>query len=126
MKIDVFATNHSHLLKRGLNVYTKQIKANSKNIANIDNPNYIRARTNFSEELKAAKEKGGLVGTHQRHILKPHYKSKLRPLGSRKKEQVNINQEMSELAENQIRYNFAANSIKRHYAGLLKSIKGRI
>jgi len=125
MNINIFKTNHSSLLKNGLNVHTKQIRANSKNIANIDNPNYSRARTNFSDELIAAKQKTGLTGTSEKHILKPHYKSKL-GLQTYQKKKVKLNQEMSELAENQIRYNFASTGLRKYYAGLNKSIRGRI
>lgn len=126
MKLNLFNTNHGHLLKKSLNVYTKQIRANSKNIANIDNPNYRRAKTNFSEELTSAQEKARLKVTNKKHILKPIYKNKIGDPGNLKKEKVNLNKEMGELAENQIRYNFSSNSLRRYYAGLKKSISGRL
>lgn len=125
MKFDIFNTNKANLLKNGLNVYTKQVQNNAKNIANIDNPTYNRAKTDFSDELVAAKEKARLKATNNKHILKPHYQPKM-GIKERSKNEVDLNKEMSQLAENQIRYNFASRVIRKHYAGLKKSISGRI
>ena len=126
MKMYLFNTHHSHQLKQGLNVYTKQIRANSKNIANIDNPNFKRSRSDFSEELAVAKKTARLRATNSKHILRPNFNSRLPGLNNQKNKEVNLNREMGELAQNQIRYKFATNTLQKHYVGLMKSIRGKV
>jgi len=126
MKISLFNTQHAKLMKNALDVYAKQIRGNAENIANIDRPGYVRKRTNFAEELQAARSQSGLNTTHQKHISHPHYSQESKASGSSEKNSVDLTQEMSELAENQIRHEFVSKTLAKYYMGLKRSIRGQL
>ena len=119
----IFSTENSVLMKKSLDVYTKQHEAIAENIANADNPDFERTKTDFANMLKDTVERT-LRATDERHIAEPETPER-RGLAGNKKEEIDITREMSELAENQIRYDFAARVLRKNYQLLNMSIAGR-
>ena len=119
----IFNTPNIALLKKSLDVYTKQHEAIAKNIANANNSAYKPEKTDFSELLKNNMEHA-LKTTNPRHIA--HTQEPERELDNNGAEKtVDISREMGELAENQIRYDFASRALNRTYRGLFGAITGK-
>ncbi|APF18214.1 flagellar basal body rod protein FlgB [Caldithrix abyssi] len=120
----IFELQNLNLLKKSLDVYTRQHEAIAKNIANANNPNYKRVNTDFSSELKARLE--GVLKTEKAgHIAMPtQVHSKLSEKDAAQKE-VDLTREMGALAENQIRFEFASKVLAGNYRLLSQSITGR-
>jgi flagellar basal-body rod protein FlgB len=124
MEIDIFGTNSKKLVKQAIDVYNKQHNAISKNIANVNDPLYKRVKTDFSEELKLAQQNAPLKSSSDKHITQPHYTATLFPQENGR-DRVEITKEMADLAENQIRNEFATKRLSRIFSKLQLSIKGR-
>jgi len=125
MEVDIFGTRHKSMVKNSVDVYNKQHKAIAKNIANVNDPYYKKVKTNFSEELTLAQQQTSpLKNSNEKHIMQPHYKATLFPddngLGK-----VDVTKEMADLAENQIRNEFATKRLARMFKQIELSIKGR-
>lgn len=118
----IFNAQGLQLVKKSLNVYTKQHEAIAKNIANANNDDYKRVSTDFSKMLKQNIERG-LKTTRSRHISVSTTPEPKHFPGS--KEKVDLSQEMGQLAENQIKYDFAARALKRRYKDISAAITGR-
>lgn len=118
----IFSTRNMQLLKKSLDVYTKQHEAISKNVANANDPDYKRVDADFSKSLKAANERT-LKVTNKRHIIDPKTPDRIFSKDGIGK--VDISKEMGELAENQIRFDFASRALNRMYRSLNLSITGR-
>jgi len=120
----VFELQNLGLVKKSLDVYTKQHEAIAKNIANANSPNYRRVNTDFSAELRTRME-GILKADKDRHIAMPtQVQSKVKENDSSQKE-VDLTREMGELAENQIRFEFASKVLAINYRMLNASITGK-
>ncbi len=118
----IFNSPGVELVKKSLNVYTRQHEAIAKNIANANNDDYKRVRTDFSKLLTENLERG-LKTTRPGHIAESKTPQPKHFPGSREK--VDLSQEMGQLAENQIKYDFAARALARKYKALRLSITGR-
>ncbi len=125
------------LLNRAMDTYALRQKTIAQNIANATTPNYRPERVRFEEEFQRLQ---GVVAqgetTDDRHI----------PMGAPRPEaiegtaedaaipkpevffsgesHVNIDKEMSQLAENQIRFRFASRMTARYFKGMQGAIKG--
>ena len=119
----IFNTENSILMKKSLDVYTRQHEAIAENIANADEPDFNRVKTDFSNMLKDTVYRT-LRTTDERHIAEPDTPER-RGLAGTKDEEIDLTREMSELAENQIRYDFAARVLRKNYQMLNMSIAGR-
>ncbi len=124
MEITIFKNKTSNLLYKSLQVYNKQHKAISKNVANVNNPFYKRTKTDFSDLLVSETEKQKLKSTDTRHILKPNYNTD-DIFSDKKTEKVDITNEMTELAENQIRHEFATKRYNGFFNAISTAIRGR-
>ncbi len=118
----LFNTDNIHLLKKSLDLYAKEHSAIAKNIANANNPNYKRVNTDFSKVLRSNLERT-LKTTDPRHISEPEIPERKNQNDAHS--EVDISQEMGQLAENQIRYEFASKALNRTYRMLLSGITGR-
>ena len=118
----IFNTQNLQLMKKSLDVYGKQHEAIAKNIANANNDAYTRTDTDFSKVLKQDLDRT-LKTTNAKHIQSSETPVPRNPMVA--KEAVDVNKEMGELAENQIRYDFVARALNRAYRGLNTSITGR-
>ena len=105
-----------------MDVYAKQHESIAKNVANANDPNYKRVKTDFSEELHVATTQK-LKTTDPRHINVSQNNNETS--SESQDEPVDINQEMAELAVNQIQFNFVTNVLKKAYGGLNSAILGR-
>lgn len=119
----IFNTPNIVLLKRSLDVYAKEHEAIAQNIANANNPQYKKEKTDFSELLTANMERK-LKTSDPRHIANPEpVPESDKP--NQPKEAVDVSEEMGKLAENQIRYDFSARALQRAYRGIFAAITGR-
>ena len=124
-------------MNRGLDAYALRQRTISKNIANSTAPHYRPEKVAFEELFQGAQsvEKGDT--TDDMHI----------PIGSQGEgaiegerepaqvpeaeiyfsgeNHVNIDKEMSELAQNQIRFRFASLMVKGYFKGMQTSIAGQ-
>jgi len=117
----IFNSAKIQLFKKALDVHAREHEAIAKNVANAHDTNFKRVKTDFSQELKVAVNQG-LKQSDIRHM-----QSKGAPENGLPNEEqnVDINQEMAELAVNQIEFDFVSNVLKKAYRGLNSSITGR-
>jgi flagellar basal-body rod protein FlgB len=129
------------LLSKALNAYTLRQKTTAANIANIDTVGYRTQAVKFQEELQSASQSPvvSLSTTDKNHItpsdttaqgmtvvdaasagLSPDdpYASGVN--------NVDIDHEMSEMAETQYRFKYAARMMTETFRSIEKSIKGQI
>lgn len=126
MKINLFNTVRAQELKQTLQNYELQYKAIAGNIANINNPNYLRVKTDFHELLTNRINQSGLRATQPGHIQSNSNGSIGGNLTVDKENpQVDMSREMADLVENQIRYEFVSRALKQYYSGLSSAILGR-
>ncbi|MCB0281035.1 MAG: flagellar basal body rod protein FlgB [Calditrichae bacterium] len=118
----IFNSEKIQLYKKAMDVYAKQHESIAKNVANANDPNYKRVKTDFSEELHVATTQK-LKTTDPRHINVSQNNNETS--SESQDEPVDINQEMAELAVNQIQFNFVTNVLKKAYGGLNSAILGR-
>jgi flagellar basal-body rod protein FlgB len=113
------------LLKRALNVYGKQHQAIAKNVANVNNPDFSRVRTDFSEELKQQMAPGELAATNSKHINSALFKDARLAPEENGEGRIDMNREMTDLASNQIRHELVTRTLQRYFLGLSSAIRGR-
>jgi flagellar basal-body rod protein FlgB len=111
------------LLDRGLDTYALRERVIAKNIANASTPDYRPEYVKFEEFFKDGKKK-----SHSNDDLpQPEIKQdalpdpSVRPSGE---SYVNIDKEMSDLAQNQLRFRFASRMVKKYFQGLGSAITG--
>ena len=119
-----------------LDVYALRGKVISTNIANIGTPGYKRLNVNFEEKLRSSVVNSIQNSrTHEKHfaIGKSNSISNTNPkidVDTSKDlksgmNNVSIEEEMVELAKNQIRYMYATRMASRSFASIRASIRGR-
>jgi flagellar basal-body rod protein FlgB len=125
-------------LKKALEATSTRQKAHAQNIANAETPGYKRVAVGFEDQLKDVLEGqnlGGMARTDPRHMTGAGASSLAALTPSVTEEEpdgtspgingVNIDQEMAEMAETQIRYLASVELLKRRYTGLKMAIKGQ-
>lgn len=132
---NVTATN---ALKKNLDAQATRQRAHAQNIANAETPGYRRIAVDFEEYLQESVEgrgSGSLARTDSRHLsgahssslddLEPVVREELPPPDSPGVNGVDIDLEMAEMAETQLRYLASIELLKRRYSGLKSAIKGQ-
>jgi flagellar basal-body rod protein FlgB len=132
MKIDGLFSPTIQLLERSLDVRSAKHKAIASNIANVDTPNYRPfdvyveealkgTKTSDSPDVELARTDGRHLGSEVQDGLIPaeHRKSTVNVQFRMDGNQVDIDQEMVDLAENGLLYNTNAQIISAR----LKSLK---
>ncbi len=133
---DYLFSNRLPLLNRALDAYTMRQNVSTKNIANANSPGYQPERVRFEEEFKNAQIalKGDRSDNFHIPIGPPSP-------GSVKSEEmkspipkpeiffsgdahVNIDREMADLAENQIRYRMVTRITNGYFRSMQSAIKG--
>ncbi|MFZ5947260.1 MAG: flagellar basal body rod protein FlgB [Stygiobacter sp.] len=120
------------LLTNLLDYCTEKNKVIAKNIANIGTENYRRQDVVFKDILQ---ESAGslLKKTNDKHLdiqINPEESKKFEYIEDKTEEMdsginnINIEREMSELAENTLRFKFASRKVGDYYKTLQKVIKG--
>ncbi|NOZ74596.1 MAG: flagellar basal body rod protein FlgB [FCB group bacterium] len=126
MKINLFQTQTAKVFQEAVKLYRKQFNAISKNIANVNNPNFVRESTDFDSTLRTIKSNEAVKTSSNKHITNPHFYVQNELGSSDKKDQsVDLTKEMTALAENQVKYEFATRFLNRYYSGLSQAITGR-
>ncbi len=121
-------------LKRGLNVASLRQQAIADNLANANVPGYKRKEVNFEEAFQMALGQQGITGqrTDIRHIpIGRQLASEVRPAISRERDvslrvdgnNVDIDVEMADLAENEIRFQSLAQMVAGRYNNLRNVIR---
>ena len=124
------------LLNKLLNVTSLRHRAISNNISNVNTVNYKRNEVDFASYLKAAVVPPAVIGrkTNSRHLSVGN----LDPLAKPRIHQpdpgpnttginnVDIDQEMADLAENHLMYNIGSHIISQRFRGLRKAITGQV
>jgi flagellar basal-body rod protein FlgB len=126
------------LINRGMDAYSMRQKVIAENISNATSPGYRPEKVKFEEYFHDS----GVVAigskTNEKHI----------PLGKKSVDEVegefspanvpnaevyfsgetnvNIDKEMSELAQNQIRFRFASKALRAYFTGLQTAIRGAV
>lgn len=118
----IFNTSYSEFLKRSLDMHTSQNQAISENIENANTINYIRKDTDFSELLPDMQQSNQITTSNEKHLTRLHYSDSWKNNNDEKG--VDLTQEMSEMAINQINHDFNVRAIRRMYDGIRAAIKG--
>ncbi len=121
------------LLVQGLNAYSLRHRAISGNVVNSETPGYRRHQVNFEEKLKAAISGGKLKRTSNLHLgsggtraegLQPEIELDSTPSDVNDINNVDIDQEMGEMARNHLQFNFASKMTSLNFEMLKLSIRG--
>jgi len=141
MPIEGIFSNTIELLGKSIDLRAKNHNHISANLANAETPNYVPTSISFEGELQdAMKSHSGSSGkrsiTHPKHIpLKGQASSIASVEGTvvktpaatmgRDGNAVELEQEMSRMATNQIMYNASVQLIGKKFEGLKLAIKGQ-
>ena len=131
----VLAHTDMPVLAKALDTYALRSKVIANNLANVTTPGYQRIEVDFEEKLRGALDDGKLQGkrTDANHMRlgRPDL-SGVEPMAYRVKDPTNpgeinnvdIDLEMSKMAENQIMFNFTVNAVKAQMESITAAIKG--
>lgn len=142
MSFSLFDKTKIPILSKALDAYSLRHKASASNIANIGTDGYRSQTVKFEEKLSDAMEGKVITAatTNERHIgtgplslPDPELTDAASAGGAVPADgslasgvnNVDIDQEMLELAKNQIRFKFAARALNETFRGLQKSIRGQ-
>ncbi len=134
----LFDTTRIPILTKALDVYALRQRVISSNVANVGTEGYRAQSVRFEDELSGAARGMSLHGTvtHENHFaigggeirttapsVVPAHEDGANDQSSGVND-VDIDQEMAEMAKNQIRFKFAARLIADGFRGIQKSIRG--
>jgi flagellar basal-body rod protein FlgB len=103
-------------------MHTSQNQAISENIENANTINYIRKDADFSELLPDMQQNNQITTSNEKHLTRLHYSDSWHSNNEAKG--VDLTQEMSEMAINQINHDFNVRAMRRMYDGIRAAIKG--
>lgn len=124
------------LLNRGLDAFAKREQVIAKNIANATTPNYRPEKVRFEEEFQKINQMASGNRTDVRHIPigAPNIgdiegihdqadvpKAEILHSGE---SHVNVDKEMAELAQTQIKFRFAARKVSSYFKNMQSAIRG--
>lgn len=124
-------------MNRALDAYTLRQRTISKNIANATSPHYRPEYVKFEEFFHEAGIVASGARTSEKHIpIGKKYDSDVEgevnnahvpgpEIYFSGETHVNIDKEMSELAQNQIRFRFGSRMVKRYFSGMTTAITGQ-
>ncbi len=105
----------------------------ASNVANVNTPGYEKRTMEFDQELRKALDKPKLSGviTDKMHIELGNHPNRAPEIERVKKSEndtginsVDIDQELADLAQNQITFEFGADMLARKFKSLKSAIKG--
>lgn len=123
-------------LKNALDAQAARQRAHTQNIANAETPGYQRVRVEFEDLLSDAinGSNSNLARTDDRHLssgnindvasVKYRVEREAIDPNSENLNGVDIDQEMAEMAETQLRYLTSIELLKRRYEGMKTAIRG--
>jgi flagellar basal-body rod protein FlgB len=101
-------TTHTKLLEKAMDAYAMRQKAIASNVSNIDTPGYKRLEVSFEDKLQEAQETG--LDKNLDNVNAEVNETDDKPI---------IEDELMEMADNQLRYRTVSKSI-RHSFGMLR------
>ena len=123
------------ILQKLLDLSSLKHRINSTNIANVTTSGYNEKKIDFEKELRNSLEKSKikLNTTDPSHITSTSSKTKAPKVYESSEESklsgvnnVDIDKQMAELAENQLVYNIGAKLMAQNFQALKLAIKGRL
>lgn len=123
--MDLLKTNGISLLNKAVQVYNRQHEAISKNVANVTTTGYNRVNTDFSDVLQEQETNAAMKTSNEKHIKHSNYDSDSMD-DSSTENNVDLTEEMTFMAQNQIRQEFATRILNRYYSGMSTAITGQI
>jgi flagellar basal-body rod protein FlgB len=134
IKTGLFDQQHLGVLKKAVEVYSRRHQVTAQNISNVETPGYRAQRVKFEEMLSSEQMKLNGYRTHSGHLPIGG-----QDLGSARDEivegdlsfdngvnNVDIDNEMTNLATNDLSYRMATRLLSMRYSVLRGAIKGRI
>ena len=123
-------------LEKSMDVYSLRQKVLSNNITNAMTPGYRAQKVTFEEEYRKSLDPNALRGkrTHENHMsIGPKSFSKIHPqvefrdstLNDTGLNNVDIDMEMAEMAENALRYEMSTKLINKRFTNIKSAIRGR-
>ncbi len=123
-------------LEQSMNVYSLRHKTLSNNIANAMTPGYKAQKVNFEDEYKKALKSNQIEGfkTDNEHIslgkkslmdCNPEVAYREDPINDTGLNNVDVDKEMAEMAENNLRYEMSTKLVMKRYANIKNAIRGR-
>jgi len=117
-------------LRQSLNAYALRQQTIAENIANADTPDYRPLKVKFEENLRQAIGEKNVNGrqTDERHIALGRKNMSVETAYdqlTQEQQELNLEDEMAELAKNQIRFEFSAQMLAGAYQAIRSSIIGR-
>ena len=134
IKTGLFDHEHLSVLKKAVDVYARRHQVTARNISNVETPGYRAQRVKFEEMLSSEQMRLRGYRTHQNHL----------PLGGQDLatardevvdagmdfdnglNNVDIDQEMTSLATNDLSYRMATRLLSMRYSVLRGAIKGQV
>lgn len=119
-----------HSLEDSLHYSTKKNNAISNNIANVDTPNYKAQHVEFKDVLQDESSKLQLKQTEQKHIPSTQNKrlsgvvTNTNTMYNHNGNNVDVDKEMADLAENQIYYRSLVDRINSKFQTLQTVVRG--
>ena len=128
-------------LQKSLDTYSLRQKVISNNVANVMTPGYRAMKVNFEEEYRATlypsdTKDTNLSTTNAKHITPPSDKMtfkdvfpnvdyKQSPMNDSGLNNVDIDKEMADMAENSLRYEMNTKLLNRRLGSVRNAIRGR-
>lgn len=106
-------SHHSQLMSRAMDVYTLRQRVTAGNIANVDTPGYTRSGVRFEDELRNLRDSGDVRSMNE---VTPSVEITDQP--------VELEDELLEMADTQIRVNLVTRSLRHHFELLRNGITG--
>ena len=133
LKEMLFDATRIPMLAKGLDAYALRHRAIADNVANAETVGYQRHVIEFEERLRIASANNGLERTDSRHlgsggvevssleprVIKDPAKSDTNDLNN-----VDIDHEMSEMAQNHLQFSFASKVAKMYFESIQNAIRG--
>jgi len=134
IKTGLMDNSHLSTLKKALDVYSKRHQVTSENISNVQTSGYRTKEVNFEDMINGASNRLKGRATREGHLSLGR-----RDVGKAQEElietasnfdngvnNVDIDEQMTELATNDLSYRLATRLLSMKYAGLKKAITGRV
>jgi len=131
----IFGKTKIPVLHKAMDAYSMRQRSISNNLANVSTPGFKRSAVKFEGELKKALSSRNIKGirTHEKHfpVGGPRI-DELKPIPYLPEDDslrsglnnIDIDQEMAELAKNQIRFAYASRLTRGNFNKLRSSIRG--
>jgi flagellar basal-body rod protein FlgB len=134
---DKYFTEDMPLIHKSLGAYAKRQKVSSKNISNATSPYYMPCKVKFEEFFHTKEKVSGMkpessesatlsLGKPTEDDVFPKKEGRYIPeseIMMSGESHVNLDKEMSELAQNQIRFQFSTTRAKDYFSEMEKAIK---